>query len=941
MIKHIIKRNGSTELFSAEKLNGWANWASEKLGNQVNWSEVVLHTVSTLPETCSSKVLQETLIQYCIGKNTWEYNLMAGRLYAALLIREIHKSDTYPTVKEVHEQMFNDGLMRKLNYSDSDYEKIEKIIDHSRNMKYPHYSLHQNRKKYALQNKADKIEYETSQFTYMRMAMAAAEHEPENIRLSEVKEYYDEFSKHKINVPTPYYVNLGTKLSGFASCCIYTTRDTAKSLAAGDHIAYMMTVMSAGIGYHLKSRSLGDPVRGGVIEHQGKLPYIRAYVGALSANLQNGRGGAGTCYYNAFDPEIETLTPLKNPMTPLVKQIRGSDYSFGSNRFVVKMAAANKDIALFSYYDAPELYEAIYSGDQDYFEELYEDFLKSDKPRKMMNARSIVKNALTESFETGRHYEHFTDHLNSHTPFKDKIYSSNLCVTGDTIIEYVDEEGTEYTSTIESFIDKFKTNDRYYVSSYDIEYKAVAYSLITDAGQTKFTDSIYEITDNLGNVIKCTPDHKVYSSRVGYIEAKNIVPGESLVIIENGSNKSSHVVSVKIELVNKLPVYDISVEQTSCFFANNILVHNCAEIALPTGGFNSVEELYDDYKEDLNFIEFKDQNNQLHHLYSFDNINTQRGEILSKDLRLNDVIDNNIIVTKIVERSVAPEIALCNIGGIIVSNIKNDDEYAKTAYRVLKMIRYGILNSEYVFKNLEQSAKSRMSAGVGIVGLAHLMAKKGLKYSSQEGKNFIHELAETHAWHLYNASLKIGKEYGNAPWMYKTKWPSGYTLLDSYNKNVDELVTVENKRDWNKLAQEIKDNNGMGFSVCICIPPAESCMEKSTKIRTTNNGIMSLEDIFNLTGANLEDELLTITPLTGGKWYDLNQPILVDTLDGPKNATSVWLNGNTNYIDVEMEDGEILKLTHHHKLLVKKSDGSTEWKMAINLEVGDDIVKVK
>ena len=208
MIKHIIKRNGSTELFSAEKLNGWANWASEKLGNQVNWSEVVLHTVITLPETCSSKVLQETLIQYCIGKNTWEYNLMAGRLYAALLIREIHKSDTYPTVKEVHTRMFDDGLMRKLNYSDSDYEKIEKIIDHSRNMKYPHYSLHQNRKKYALQNKADKIEYETSQFTYMRMAMAAAEHEPESIRLSEVKEYYDEFSKHKINVPTPYYVNL-------------------------------------------------------------------------------------------------------------------------------------------------------------------------------------------------------------------------------------------------------------------------------------------------------------------------------------------------------------------------------------------------------------------------------------------------------------------------------------------------------------------------------------------------------------------------------------------------------------------------------------------------------------------------------------------------------------------------------------------------------------
>ena len=52
MIKFVIKRDGTKELFSAEKLNGWANWAAEKLGNQVNWSEVVLHAVSTLPETC-------------------------------------------------------------------------------------------------------------------------------------------------------------------------------------------------------------------------------------------------------------------------------------------------------------------------------------------------------------------------------------------------------------------------------------------------------------------------------------------------------------------------------------------------------------------------------------------------------------------------------------------------------------------------------------------------------------------------------------------------------------------------------------------------------------------------------------------------------------------------------------------------------------------------
>lgn len=840
MIKFVIKRDGSKELFSAEKLNGWSEWASEKLGRSVNWSEVVLHAVSTLPETCSSKALQETLIQYCVGKNTWEANLMAGRLYAALLIREIHKSDEYPTVKEVQNKLIKANLMRKLNYSDEEYEKIEKIIDHSRNLKYPHYSLHQNRKKYALQNKTTNTEYETTQFIYMRMAMAAAEGEDESVKLSEVKEYYDEFSKHKINVPTPYYVNLGTKLSGFASCCVYTTKDTAKSLAAADHIAYMMTVMSAGIGYHLKSRSIGDPIRGGSIEHQGKIPYLRSYVGALGANLQNGRGGAGTAYYNAFDPEVESIAILKNPITPIAKQVRGSDYSFGSNRLVVKQAALNGEIALFSYYDAPDLYEAMYSSDQDYFEELYEEFLASNKPRKMVNARTIVKNALTEAFETGRHYEHFTDHLNTHTPFLDKIYSGNLCVTGDTIIEYVDEEGNDYKTDIVSFIDKFNSGMRYYAATYDKEYKARAYSLITDAGQTSFTDAIYIITDNYGNELKCTPDHKVYSTRIGYISAKDVIPGESLLIIKDDTTIGSHVVSVKIDLVDKLPVYDIKVNATECFFANGILVHNCVEIALPTSGFNSVEELYNPYDESLNYIEFKDQNKKSYHLYSFDKVSTQRGEILSKDLRLKDVIDNSIIVTKVIERSVAPEIALCNIGGIIVPNIKNDDEYAKSAYRMLKLIRYGIHNSEYVFKNLADSAKSRMNAGVGIVGLAHLMAKKGVKYSTQEGKNFIHELAETHAWHLYQASLRIGKEVGNAPWMYKTKWPTGYTLLDSYNKNVDSLVTVGNKRDWESLRKEIIANGGMAFSVCIAAMPSES----SSVSGATTNGLYPIRDFY-------------------------------------------------------------------------------------------------
>ena len=41
MITHIKKRNGSIEEFSPEKVNGWGEWASKKLGGTVDWGSVV------------------------------------------------------------------------------------------------------------------------------------------------------------------------------------------------------------------------------------------------------------------------------------------------------------------------------------------------------------------------------------------------------------------------------------------------------------------------------------------------------------------------------------------------------------------------------------------------------------------------------------------------------------------------------------------------------------------------------------------------------------------------------------------------------------------------------------------------------------------------------------------------------------------------------------
>jgi ribonucleoside-diphosphate reductase alpha chain len=736
MIRTIIKRNGEKEQFSPEKLNGWGEWAASRLGREVNWSEAVLHVVSTMPEECTSEALQNALIDFCLNKNTWEYNRMAGRLYSALINKQLY-NNVRPTIKELHETLYNVGLMVKLNYTDEEYAQLEKVINHKLDLNSSHYELHQLRYKYALRNKVDNKEYESQQFVYMRMAMALAENEPKEVRMTHVKNWYDHFSNKRLNPPTPNFTNLGTKLNGYASCCLYTTADTAPSLAAGDHIAYMMTVMSAGIGTHIKTRSLGDPIRGGLIQHQGKLPYYRAMVGAIGANLQNGRGGASTVHYTAYDPEVEVIAKAKNPMTPASKQVRGCDYSFGSNKFFARKVAKNENIGTFSYATAPEVYEAQYSKDPAEFERLYNIAVKEGRIVEDTPARSLLLLALTESYETGRHYLHFMDTMNIHTPFKDKIYSSNLC----------------------------------------------------------------------------------------------------------------------------------------------------QEINIPTAPYKTVEELYHPYQEGNG------------------------------------------------------EIGLCSLAGVIVSNIESDEQYAEVAYYALKMIDVCIHKSNYVFKNLEDTAKARLSAGVGVLGLAHLMAKNNLKYSTLEGRNFIHTLFETHMWHLINASLKLGKELGNAPWIHKTKWPEGWLPIDTYEKKVDELVTVDYKRDWETLRKAIIENGGIRNSVVAAHMPGESCLAYHTKVQT-DQGNLDFREIARIGGIDPDQIELDYNPTEGGRWHTLINPINVLSTDGYKPVDKIWFNGFVNTMTIEMENGEKVTATHNHKFLIQHADGTRTWKRMNELCEGDDIVEV-
>lgn len=210
-IEFIIKRNGTKEPFNAAKLNGWGEWASNNLENYVDWSEVVLHCYSTNAKEITSEQLQNSLIDYCLTKASFAYNRMAGKLYAALLYKQIYGGEPPHTIQQVHSNLVEAKLMSQEfynAYSSEDYAELEKIIDHSRDLNYAHYQIKQIMNKYSLMNRVENIYYETPQFVYMRVAMRMCQNKGTGKeRINRIKRHYDMYTKGIVNIPTPYFTN--------------------------------------------------------------------------------------------------------------------------------------------------------------------------------------------------------------------------------------------------------------------------------------------------------------------------------------------------------------------------------------------------------------------------------------------------------------------------------------------------------------------------------------------------------------------------------------------------------------------------------------------------------------------------------------------------------------------------------------------------------------
>jgi len=178
------------------------------------------------------------------------------------------------------------------------------------------------------------------------------------------------------------------------------------------------------------------------------------------------------------------------------------------------------------------------------------------------------------------------------------------------------------------------------------------------------------------------------------------------------------------------------------------------------------------------------------------------------------------------------EIALCILSAINIGKIRDLDDLDALCDLAVRSLDELIDFQGYPIKAAEIATRARRSLGIGYIGLAHYLAKNGVNYADPEAWKLVHDLTEAFQYYLIQATVNLAKEKGACEYSSRTKYGNGILPIDTYKKEVDEIVANELTYDWERLRTEVLEY-GVRNSTLSAQMPSES----SSVVSNATNGI--------------------------------------------------------------------------------------------------------
>ena len=224
------------------------------------------------------------------------------------------------------------------------------------------------------------------------------------------------------------------------------------------------------------------------------------------------------------------------------------------------------------------------------------------------------------------------------------------------------------------------------------------------------------------------------------------------------------------------------------------------------------------------------------------------------------------------------EIALCILSAINVGRLNKLDDLEELCDLSVRGLEELIDYQKYPVAAAESATKTRRSLGIGFIGLAHYLARQGVAYEDPNAWQLVHDLTEAFQYYLLKASNTIAKEKGACGNFSRTKYADGILPIDTYKKDVDDIVPNNLNYDWDSLRDNIKEF-GLRHSTLSAQMPSES----SSVVSNATNGIEPPRDYLSIKKSK-KGPLKQIVPSYGSL---------------KNNYTLLWeMKGNKGYINV-------------------------------------------
>jgi len=252
---------------------------------------------------------------------------------------------------------------------------------------------------------------------------------------------------------------------------------------------------------------------------------------------------------------------------------------------------------------------------------------------------------------------------------------------------------------------------------------------------------------------------------------------------------------VSIGNSGKMDVYDITVEKTNNFYANDILIHNCQEIVQVSTPAKFVKEVAITEDGDTTYHTiFKDEEIALCNLASY-NLKIFLPEVREK----------------------LPEMIGTDLEGLI--------------YAIYRVMDNTIDISDYPRASAKQTNLDNRYLGLGVSNTSYFLAKSKMKWTDPKSEVLIYKTFQELNYLITKANIRMAKEFGPCKAYRGSEWSNGNVVYDLGNQIIKDKYKEHFREDWyNELKHGVR-THGVHNILTQALAPVASCMVRDTKIK--------------------------------------------------------------------------------------------------------------